>query len=467
MAITILRARLSLGILLAILLVCLPAVSLTFAADEKDAKVQTLRQTGKQLLDVGYEQYQRGMYDSARETLGKAAIYREYLSVADASKLDGLLEKLRSLPSRDVNQVSGRNLEQPIPVQQTEPVIVEQPAESNAAVQPPQTQSPQQVKVNTEYIESAPIEAGDINHPASPSKSVEQAEVQPGVIAPVPQGTNAVTEIPADDKIKENYIEVVKQRQRVQQSYTKAVVNEAVAKAKEYAAKEDFSKAKDEISQASGVIEKNKLLLGDADYTQYKASLQQLLDQVNARQTEVEGLKTEKAKTESHTTQEKLRSQQSADRQKRIQDLLASSAEYQEQQRYEEALAQLDTLLAIDPLNKTALRNKRMLEDIINLRRQLETKKEIGKGEEDVLYEAQKAMVPTASLYSLPRNWQDIAARKAKIISGLSDADAAVYKQLDTIVDLSALTPDTPFSEAIETIRTSIDPPPMPMPPTS
>ncbi|MGA2916434.1 MAG: hypothetical protein ABSE89_10455 [Sedimentisphaerales bacterium] len=439
MAIAILRTRLSLGIILAILLVCMPAVSLSFAADEKDAKVQTFRQMGKQLLDVGYEQYRRGMMDNAKETLGKAAAYREYLSVSDASKLDSLLEKLRSVPARDANQVPEQNIEQPVPAQKAKPVIVERPvAEAN------------QLPVITPQTEIRPESVT----PAAPAPQ----KVDTGVnVQTLPQQTQQ--EIPSEEKIKENYIEVVKQRQRIQQSYTKAVVNEALAKAKEYSDKEDFIKAKDEISRALGVIEKNKLLLGDADYSQYKSSLQQLLDQVNTRQTEVNRVKAETAQTEARTTQEKLRTQQATDRQKRIQDLLASSAEFQEQQRYEEALAQLETLLAIDPLNKTALRNKQMLEDIINLRRQIETKKEIGKGEEDVLYDTQKSMIPHASLFSLPRNWQDIAARKAKIISGLAPADAAVYKQLESIVDLSALTPDTPFSEAIETIRTSVEPP--------
>ncbi|MCX5634123.1 MAG: hypothetical protein NTW93_10690 [Phycisphaerae bacterium] len=490
MAIAILRARLSLGIVLAVLLICLSAVSLGFAADEKDAKVQTLRQTGKQLLDVGYEQYRRGMYDNAKETLGKAAAYRQYLSVSDASKLDTLLEKLSSPSRPDVNQISGQGVEQTIPVHQTEPVVVEQPAatqqaEPNVVEQPTTTQptepvvveqpvqiqpQAQQPAVNPEYIEFVPVEAGDINQPSP--RPVEQTEVQPEFVTPVGQEPNLGIEVsqplqpqqvqpqvPAAERAKEDYIEVVRQKQRIQQSYTKAVVNEAIAKAKEYADKEDFLKAKDEINRASTIVEKNKLLLGDTDYAQYKASLQQLLDQINTRQTEVDNLKTKKTKAEAQTTQEKLRTQQTADRQKRIQDLLTHSLEFQEQQRYEESLAQLETLLAIDPLNREALRNKQTLEDVINLRRQLDVKKEIGREEENVFYDTQKSMIPHAELITLPRNWQDIAARKAKAISGLSAVDAAVYKQLEMLVDLSALTPDTPFNEAIDTIRTSIDPP--------
>lgn len=495
MAIGILRARLPLGIALLALLICLSAVSLNFAADEKDVKVQTLRQTGKQLLDVGYEQYRRGMYDNAKETLGKAAAYKEYLSVSDASKLDALLEKLGSQPTSDANQAPKQNIaaqeesaavqraepnviEQPTTIQQTEPVITEQQKEPAIVEQPVQAQPQvQQPAAGPEYIEFVPIEANDINQPAQSPMPVTQTQVRPEFIAPVPQEPNLGVEIyqpqqpqqpqqiqpkiPAAEKAKEDYIEVVRQKQRIQQSYTKAVVNEAIAKAKEYADKEDFLKAKDEISRVSAVIEKSKLLLGDTDYAQYSASLQQLLDEINTRQTEIERLKAEKAKTEAQTAQQKLRAQQTADRQKRIQDLLTGSMEYQEQQRYEEALAQLDALLAIDPTNREAIRNKQMLEDIINLRRQLEVKKEMGKGEEAILTDTQRSMIPHADLVTYPRNWQDIVAkRKPTLITGLAPADAAVYKQLETIVDLSALTPETPLKEAIEDIISkSVDPP--------
>ena len=122
MAIAILRTRLPLGIVLAVLLICLSAVSFSLAADETAVKVQTLRQTGKQLLEVGYEQYQRGMYDQAKETLHKAAEYKEYLSVSDASKLDLLLSKLSSQPSPQVQP----SVDQNTTADKTEPVASEQ-----------------------------------------------------------------------------------------------------------------------------------------------------------------------------------------------------------------------------------------------------------------------------------------------------------------------------------------------------
>ena len=241
MTIGISRAKLLIGVLLA-LLIYLPAVSPGFASDEVAVKVQTLRQAGQQLLDIGYEQYLRGMYNGARRTLSKAAEYKQYLSISDASKLDELLKKLNVQPIQEVQPAQQK-------AKQSQPVVVEQQAPSG------------QPGVNPEYIEFVPVEPEDINHVTQTPVSVEEVEILPEFITPVPQEPQIEMyrlqpQVPiAAEKTKEDYIDVVKQKQRIQQSYTKAVVNEAIAKAKEYTAKEDFIKAKDEIARAAGTVD--------------------------------------------------------------------------------------------------------------------------------------------------------------------------------------------------------------------
>ncbi|MBN1787893.1 MAG: hypothetical protein JW806_05800 [Sedimentisphaerales bacterium] len=462
MTIGISRAKLLIGVVL-VLLISLPVIAPVFAADEVTVKVQTLRQAGKQLLDVGYEQYKRGMYDGARQTLGKAAQYRQYLSIADASKLDELLKKLHAQPGQSV-QAPVIVEHQVVEKQFVEHQVVEKQVVDQQVVEETTSTQP---GVDTEYIEFAPVEPADIEAAGQSPIVVEEIEILPEYISPAPAleqeyqvETYQPAQAPVMEGAKQDYIEVVKQKRSIQQSYIKAVVNEAIENAKAYIAGEDFVKAKDEIARAQSAVEKNRLLLGDTDYEQYKASLQQLLDEMDARQIEVERRNVETAKAEAQATQEMLRNQQSADRARRISDLMKHSAEYQEQQRYEEALAQIETLLAIEPTNREAKRTKQMLEDIINLRRQLEVKKEIGREEQNILYENQRSMIPHADLMTYPRNWQDIAAkRKPTMITGLSEADAAVYEQLNSLVDLTALTPDMPFDEAIETIKISVEPP--------
>jgi len=487
------KVRLPFGVILAAIFIVCVTNSLNLAADDTAAKQQAMQQTGKQLLDVASEQYQRGMYEDARATVRKVEPFRNYLSKSDLNRLDELTKSLDIKPdSGEVNQPvaqniaaellsQARNLSAPgqyaqakdkylqakqsgqLSAQELSAVDAELAALEQAS-QMQQTQS-QQSGVNPEYIKFVPSDVNDINNacqaavPCDKNKTCQAVIPAAAAQHPVVE-EKPVTVPPTAEQVKENYIEVVKQKQRIQQSYTKAVVNEAVAKAKEYADKDEFARAKDEISRANAVVEKNKLLLGEEDYKQYTTTLQQLSTEIAARQTEIERQKAEKAKAEAQASQENLRAQQIADKQKRIQDLLSRAREYQEQQKYEEALAQIETLLAIDPTNREGAINKQMLLDIINLRTQLEIKREIGRQEEAVFTDTQRSMIPHAELMTFPRNWQDISAkRKANVISGLSEADSDVYKQLETKVDLSALTPDTPFNEAIEIIRNSVDPP--------
>lgn len=479
------------GVLITLTLLC-SATSLVIAAENGAAKQQAMQMQGKQYLDIALEQHNRGLNEDAKAMAIKAQTFRDYLTPADKAKLDELYKSLNITPGTPAPAV------QSAPAQNTATADLLTQARSLAAqgkvaeakarymqakqsgnLTPDETaavdaeiaaldsfqghQQQQQPGVNNQYIKFVPAEGNDINKPSSGVTPVEpnaQVPSAPQSQAPAIEPNKQPTPAPTSDEVKENYIETVQQKQKIQQSYTKAVVNEAVAKAKDFSAKNDFAAAKDEISRASSVVEKNKMLLGDEDYKQYTATLQQLTTEVDNRQAEVEKQNGEKAKAEAQASQQKLRAQQAADKQKRIEDLLARSSEYQEQQKYEEALAQVETLLAIDPTNREGAIRKQMLQDIINLRTQLEIKREIGEQEQEVFTDNQRSMIPHADLITYPRNWQDITAkRKTSIISGMPKADADVYEQLQKTVDLSALTPETTLSEAIDIIKNSVDPP--------
>jgi Flp pilus assembly secretin CpaC/tetratricopeptide (TPR) repeat protein len=500
------KMRWTLGVLTAVIILC-TATSVVLAADS-NAKQQAMQMQGKQFLDIAAEQYNRGLNEDAKATVRKAEPYKSYLSASDQSRLEQLVKSLGLNTAAPVTQPVAENIpaelmtqartlaaqgniagakEKYLQAKQTGKLTAEEAAAVDAelaaldqAAQNPQAPV-QQPGVNNQYIQYVPVDTNATQKPVAPTTPAQPAPEAntPGVvmqpiepITSVPAEANAQqpaaispvepqqTTPPTEDQVKENYIETVQQKQRIQQSYTKAVVNEAVAKAKDYSAKEEFPAAKEEISRAKSVVEKNKMLLGDEDYKQYTATLEQLTTDIDNRQAEIEKQNAEKSRAEAQASQEKLRAQQAADKQKRINDLLDRANEYQEQQRYEEALAQVDTLLAIDPTNREGAIRKQMLHDIINLRTQLEIKKEIGQQEEVVLTDVQRSMIPHAELMTYPRNWQDISAkRKSTLITGISQADQDVYNQLQVQADLSALTPETPFNEAIEIIKNSVTPP--------
>ena len=133
---------------------------------------------------------------------------------------------------------------------------------------------------------------------------------------------------------------------------------------------------------------------------------------------------------------------------------------YQKQQRYEDALGQLENLLAIEPLNNQALILKQTLEDMINFRKQLEVQKESDKERVSTLIKADESSIPYANELTYPKNWREIIAnRKPDEAIGQDPASAAVYKQLEKVVELGQLTPEMSFGEAIDVMKNSVTPP--------
>jgi type II secretory pathway component GspD/PulD (secretin) len=99
---------------------------------------------------------------------------------------------------------------------------------------------------------------------------------------------------------------------------------------------------------------------------------------------------------------------------------------------------------------------------MVSFRRQLEAQRESNKERVGTLIGTDEAMIPYAEELTHPKDWREIIAspfRKPEPPFGRSPADEAVDKQLDEIVDLTQLTPEMPFSEAIEVLKNSVDPP--------
>ncbi len=261
---------------------------------------------------------------------------------------------------------------------------------------------------------------------------------------------------------KETYIDVVNRKKNIRQSHTRAVINDAVAKVQDDISRDEFDKAKEEVEKAERIVNEYQQDLGDELYKQNSGELKQLAEKINQEQANRAQQLQEQKRLEAIEAQRRDREQMDADRNKRIAELMDNAVTFQSQQRYEDALGQLDSLLILDPLNNQALILKQTLEDTVSFRKQLETQRESDKERVNTLVETDKAMIPYAEELKHPEDWQDIVAspfRKLEPSLGRSETDAAIEKQLDEIVDLTQLTPETPFGEAIEMLKNSVTPP--------
>jgi type II secretory pathway component GspD/PulD (secretin) len=294
---------------------------------------------------------------------------------------------------------------------------------------------------------------------AEPNKVVGRQVVQEPneLVAAAPE-----REAPEPVAAEGTYIEVINRKRNIRRSHAGAVVSDAVAKVQGYVSQDEFDKAREEVERADRIVNEYQLDLGDELFRQYGGELKQLAEKIAQEQDKRTQQLQEQKRLEAIEAQRQYREQMEADRSKRIAELMDNAVAYQSQQRYVEALGQLESLLAIDPLNNQALILKQTLEDMVSFRRQLEAQKESDRERISTLIKTDEAMIPYAEELTHPKDWREIIAspfRKPEEPIGRSPADAVVYKQLDEIVNLSQLTPEMPFSEAIEVLKNSVDPP--------
>jgi tetratricopeptide (TPR) repeat protein len=208
------------------------------------------------------------------------------------------------------------------------------------------------------------------------------------VVAAVPEG-----EAPEPAAPEETYIEVINRKRNIRQSHTRAVVNDAVAKVQNYISQDEFDKAKEEVERAERIVNEYQPDLGDELFRQHSGELKQLAEKIVQEQDKRVQQLQEQKRLEAIEAQRRDREQMEADRSKRIAELMDNAVTYQSQQRYVEALGQLESLLAIDPLNNQALLLKQTLEDMVGFRRQLEAQRESDKERVSTLIGADEAMI--------------------------------------------------------------------------
>jgi tetratricopeptide (TPR) repeat protein len=256
------------------------------------------------------------------------------------------------------------------------------------------------------------------------------------------------------------FIEVINRRRNIIRSHMQAVVSDAADRAQTFMAQGEFEKAREPIDEAQRLVNQNQLHLGDELYRQHSGRLSGVLEAIGQAEVARDQQLAEQKRMEAVEAQQRLRREAETDRQQKIDELLSRTKAYWKQQRYEAALGQIESLLAIDPLHDDALTLKQQLEDMIYMRKQISLDKEYNRQRAQIFMNTAEAGIPYADEVTYPKNWREISARrKPDEPIGLDPESMRVYQQLETIVDLSALSPEMPLSQAIEIIRASVQPP--------
>lgn len=464
-------------------------VALTEEMSPKAAKGddgQVVRQVVDNWIQIGTEQYKRGLYAAAEKSFLQAKDYERYLTAEEKNKLDSSLQQAhKAAVERESALTAIRNADELAGQQKF--------AEAKARLQSVQTsgfltdEERQLIKKRLETIDkkleaqqkqaAVPAAQPQVAQQVKPEPVAEQpkgqslavpAEVseaaEPSVVAPESAQNESVaagTSEPAQEQT--GYIGVINRRINIVRGRTKAVVNDAAARADSFISQGQFDKAKEAVEAAEKVVYENQQQLGDYLFNQYSGQLKQLSDKIAEGQKLQAQQKEEAKRVQAEQAQKEYKDKMTTDREKRVADLLQNAINFQKQQRYEEALGQLDMLLAIDPQHNEALILKQTLEDTVSFRKQLEVEKEKGKERVGTLKNTEEATIPYADEMVYPKNWRDISVRpmrhEGEEATGQDSANAITDKQLDEIVDLPGLSPVMPLREAILLLENSVSPP--------
>ena len=295
---------------------------------------------------------------------------------------------------------------------------------------------------------------------ASPETVVVDAapqDIEPVEVleAALPQPT---AQAPKEQK-EQSYLQVIDAKNARIRSYTNALVTDSLEKADGALALNEFETARAALRRAFATIDKNKMLLGDVVYKDYESQLTNLSQKIDESQAAYDADQEQKANAAATELTETLRQTMETQRREAVASYMKRAFAFMGEQRYEEALGQLDQLLTVEPLNQEALILKKQLERTITWIEQKDIQDEANKEEIDLLLKSDRTGVPYANEINYPRNWKDIVERREKgMQEGMSAADVAVNRQMEKTVDLSMLTDDTTFEEAIDIIRNSVDP---------
>ncbi|MHC4396325.1 MAG: hypothetical protein ACYS1A_11790 [Planctomycetota bacterium] len=455
-------------ILASILLLTTAMSDVSRSEVNENEKQKVVRQVAQKWIQVGTEQYGRGFYKAAEQSFLRALDYEEYLTADESAKLKGLLEKthVAALERRRILeriQLANRLVAQG---QLSEAKAHLEAVKGNEFLTAEERNLVEEGLAKIAIQPSGQVQAeirGQNKAPeleavvARPKPEAVVAKPKPEAVVARPKPEAVVAEpVPEED----DYIKMVNRRRSILQGHTRAVVNDAIAKAEKYISQGEFEKAKDIVATARRTVNANRLGIGDYLFNQYSSELIQETERItqgrNVRDRQLE----ETRRKDSIKAQEEFRAQMEVDREKRIADLMNNAMAYQKQQRYEEALGQLEILLAIDPLHNRALIQRDTLSDVINFRKQLEVQKEADKERAGIIHRTDESGIPYADEISYPKNWREISAkRKPEGVIGQDPANVIVNRQLEEIVDLSQLTPEMSLSEAVEELKNSVSPP--------
>jgi tetratricopeptide (TPR) repeat protein len=324
---------------------------------EREQKLAAYTNQMQALLGESVGHYLLGKHDQAREGFEEVAASGLNITSKDGKIAQEYIQMIDEGPAEAVVVTEQEE------AMEDEPELVEVSVEEEVAVE-----QVTETEVVSEVKEEVVEEVIEVKVEEQPPVVYVQAQEQEVEVEKV--------EVAAETESGEQpYIKVIEVRRERLRSYTKAVVLDAKAKAEGFLEKKEFAKAEQALAKAVSTVNKNKLVLGEELYKEYQGQLTLLDEQIVTKRSEYVADKKQEELIAIQELQKEHRERMEEQRDQAKKDYMARAFAFQKEERYEEALGQLEQLLAIDPTNDYALILKRTLETTIRWIKQAEIQK--------------------------------------------------------------------------------------------
>lgn len=296
-------------------------------------KQQVVRSVANDWISVGTEQYKRGLFKPAEQSLLRAYRYQQYLTVTQRQKLLRTLEKTRTAALERKAVLETIQMADRLLAEQGQPIkakaYFEEVRDSRFLTRQERKQIAGRLRIidnklraqkketvglynrSVEFYNAGKLEkardgfvkvarTGLLATPTpstaedylmkidniSASKDVSQIvrtesepEIQTRITALVDTSISGESSQLTNDNT--SYIERVNNRRRnILRSYTRAVLNDATVKVQKYLGTGAFDKAKETVKFAKHTIKENRSALGDVLFGQYSRRLRQLTGKI-------------------------------------------------------------------------------------------------------------------------------------------------------------------------------------------
>ncbi len=211
---------------------------------------------------------------------------------------------------------------------------------------------------------------------------------------------------------------------RLKQQRAVAQYNNAISSAEQAMEAGNYARASDEAALAKSILDTNRQFFSEDRYTERRQQALDLAQRIETRrqQAEVESLEQEQQRIAERQAEQ--RQEAEMEQQRRVQELLRRARDLARDQRYDQALEQIEQIKFIEPGNTAALFMEDLIEDQVLAVEYRQTIKERGREMAVQTLENVKATVPTSDLLVYPPDWPELTARRLETQGQATDTEA-------------------------------------------